>query len=313
MAIHYQIGGKHLAEDKPLKVMYYPGCTLYTKAEHLNESAKLSAKVLGIELVELPEWTCCGAAFPLVTDNVIGMLASGRILANTNNQYGGEGGILTTLCAFCYNVLHRTNKVIQEDERKRQKINLLIEEEYEGNVQVKHFLEVLRDDYGFDKIKSKVTHPLKGLKVAPYYGCQLLRPRSEMEFDDPENPRVIEDFIGAIGAEFVDYPFKNECCGSYQIISTEEIAIECSYNILDSAVKSKAEAIALSCPLCYYNLDFKQKQIQEQYKGFKTIPVFYFTELLGLALEIQKLEKNSLQFDKHFIDPLPLLKAKGAI
>jgi len=297
-----------------LKVIYYPGCTLYTKAEHLNESAKLTAKVLDIDLVELPDWTCCGAAFPLVTDNVIGMVSAGRILANTNKMNDGQGGILTTLCAFCYNVLHRTNKVIREDERKRKKINLLIEEEYEGNVKVKHLLEVLRDEYGFDKIKDKVKHPLTGMKIAPYYGCQLLRPRAEMEFDDPENPKVIEDFIESIGAEVVDYPFKNECCGSYQIINTDEdVAVECSYNILDSAERSEAEAIALSCPLCYYNLDFKQKEIQEKYSGFTPIPVFYFTELLGLALEIQKIDENSLMFDKHFIDPLPLLKEKGAI
>jgi heterodisulfide reductase subunit B len=302
-----------LSDSEPLKLVYYPGCTLYTKAEHLNESAKLSAKVLGIELLELPAWTCCGAAFPLGTDTVMGMLAAGRILANTNHEYNNEGGILTTLCAFCYNVLHRTNNVIQEDSRIRDKINLLIEEEYAGNVQVKHFLEVLRDDYGFEALSKKITRPLKDLKIAPYYGCQLLRPRREINFDDPENPSVIENFIGAIGAQSVDYPFKNECCGSYQIISSEDIAVECSYNILNSAYKSEAEAIALSCPLCYYNLDFKQKEIQKKYQGFKTVPVFYFTELLGLALEIQNLDKNALQFDKHFVDPIPLLKDKGVL
>jgi heterodisulfide reductase subunit B len=135
-----------------------------------------------------------------------------------------------------------------------------------------------------------------------------------MNFDNPEKPRIIEDFIECIGAEVVDYPFKNECCGSYQIINTEEdVAVECSYRILDSAAKSEAEAIALSCPLCYYNLDFKQKQIQENYQGFKPIPVFYFTELLGLALEIHKIDANALMFDKHYIDPLPLLKDKGVI
>jgi heterodisulfide reductase subunit B len=316
------------------KVLYYPGCTLYEKARHLDRTARESTKLLGIELIELSSWTCCGAAFPLATDNKMGLLAPTRILAtaakedpNKPDRKDNKASMaarpgsedqkpetsevyLTTLCAFCYNVLKRTNNLLCDDDYKLRKINEFLEENYQLNVTVKHLLEILRDDYGFDRLKDNVRQPLTDLKVVPYYGCQLLRPAKEMQIDDPEQPTILENFLSSIGSTVVDFPFKNECCGSYQMMDNEEIALELSYRILNNAMKNGAEAVALSCPVCYYNLDKKQEQIKERFSGFGGIPVFYFTELLALAMD---LDIELLELHKHYVDPVPLLKKKNLI
>lgn len=278
-----------------------------TKAKNLGELAVASAKVLGIEMKELEDWTCCQAAFPLVSDNIMGLLSPSRIIINA----GKEGDKLTTLCSFCYNVLKRTDDVLKNDEEKHEKICGFLEEDYENNVDVVHFLEILRDEIGFTELEKKVKKKLD-LKVAPYYGCQLLRPASVLKMDDPEKPRIMDDFLASLGCDVIDFPFKVECCGSYQIINPEvkDLVLGCSYNILNSAKKSNAEAIALTCPVCYFNLDRKQGEISKNYGDFQEIPVLYFTELLGLALDV---DKELFDFEKHFIDPRPLLREKGII
>lgn len=314
---------------KITKLLYYPGCTLHEKARHLDRTVRKSAKILGIDLIELSTWTCCGAAFPLASDNKMGLLAPTRILAtaakeapNKLNTHDDPSDIksgtrtedkqiyLTTLCAFCYNVLRRTNRLLSEDEYKLRKINEFLEENYQLNVKVKHFLEILRDDYGFDVLASKIKQPLSDLKVVPYYGCQLLRPAKEMQLDDPEQPTIMENFLQSLGCEVVDFPFKNECCGSYQIIDNEDIALELSYKILNNANKHGAEAMVLSCPVCYYNLDKKQEQISERYSGYKKLPVFYFSELLALAL---KMDVELLELSQHYVDPIPILQDKNLV
>ncbi|UCE73863.1 MAG: CoB--CoM heterodisulfide reductase iron-sulfur subunit B family protein [Methanomassiliicoccales archaeon] len=291
-----------------MKVTYYPGCTLYTKAKNLGDLAVASSKELGIELVELEDWTCCQAAFPLVDDNIMGMISSARIIINAEKL----GSKLTTLCSFCYNVLKRTNEVLKNDPEKKAKICEFLEEEYRGEIEVVHFLEILRDDVGFDKLKKAVKRKLKGLAVVPYYGCQIIRPASILKFDDPENPMTLDDFLESLGCDVVDFPFKVECCGSFQIIHPEvkDTALGCSYNILKSAHLNGAEAVALSCPVCYFNLDKKQNEIADSFGDFERIPIMYFTELLGLALDV---DYQLFDFSKHAIDPRPLLTEKGLI
>lgn len=305
------------------KLLYYPGCTLYEKARHLDQTFRESARALGIDVIELSSWTCCGAAFPLANDNKMGLLAPSRILAtaakedpfkNSSEQKKEDEKLndvyLTTLCAFCYNVLKRTNNLLHEDDYKLRKVNEFLEENYQLNVKIKHFLEILRDDYGFENMADKIKQPLTDLKVVPYYGCQLLRPAKEMQMDDPEQPTIMEDFLNSLGGVVLDFPFKNECCGSYQIIDNEDIALELSYKILNNATKNGAEALALSCPVCYYNLDRKQEDIKKKFSSFKFIPIFYFSELLAIAL---KLDIKLLELDRHYIDPKPLLKEKKLI
>lgn len=286
--------------------LYFPGCTLYTKAKNLDQTARGCSHLLGFELKEMDNWTCCGATFPLATDNIMALLPPSRILARARQ----EGTVLTTLCAICFNVIKRTNRLIQKDGEKREKINNFIEMNYEGDLKVLHYLEILKQEVGFPQIKEKVKKPLTGLKTAAYYGCMLLRPFDEMGFDDKERPVLFEEFLEALGAVAVDFPYKIECCGSFQSVGSPEVATECSYKILGSAIKNGAEVVVSTCPLCTFNIDHKQADIKKDHLDFKPIPVLYFTQLLGIAMG---LGYESLGFEQNYVDPLPLFKEKGLI
>ena len=286
--------------------LYFPGCTLYTKAKNFDQTARDCSRLLGFELKELPNWTCCGATFPLATDNLMAILPPARILARARE----EGSVLTTLCAVCFNVIKRTNRLLQSDGEKRGTINSYIEMNYQGDLRVLHYLEVLKQDIGFSQLKERVKKPLAGLQAATYYGCMLLRPFEEMKFDDKERPTLFEEFLEALGAKAIDFPYKIECCGSFQSVGSPEVATECAYKILSSAIKQGAEAIVSTCPMCTFNIDHKQSDIKQKYLDFKTIPVFYFTQLLGMAMG---LDYQTLGFEQNDVDPLPLLKGKGFI
>jgi heterodisulfide reductase subunit B len=286
--------------------LYFPGCTLYTKAKNFDQTARNCSHLLGFELKELPNWTCCGAAFPLATDNLMALLAPSRILASARE----EGTVLTTLCSVCFNVIKRTNRLLQGDEDKRETINHFIEKNYQGDLRVLHYLEILKQDIGLPQLKERVRKSLDGLKTAAYYGCMLLRPFEEMEFDDKEKPTLFEEFLEALGAKAVDYPYKIECCGSFQSVGSPDVATECALKILTSAIKHGAEVVVSTCPMCTFNIDHKQSDIRQKCLDFKPIPVLYFTQLLGIAMG---LDAQTLGFEQNAVDPLPLLKQKGLL
>lgn len=284
-----------------MRLAYFPGCTLNEKAKGFDLSARLAAEALGIEIEELPEWQCCGGLIPQVSDTVMGLVAPVRILTDAQ-KLGGDK--LLTLCSFCYNTLKRANKIFREDAEKRQKLIDFIEQPYDGGVEVVHLLEVLRDDVKFEEVKKRVQRELSGWKVAPYYGCLLLRPYKEIGLDDPEEPTVMEKLLESLGCTVLDFPRKTECCGSFLIVSNPSLAAQCSLPIIRSAVKMKADALVTSCPLCQYNLDKQQSQMLSGDSGFKPVPILYFTQLLALALGV---EPNLLGFERHLVDPMPLL------
>mgnify|MGYP004615680157 FL=1 len=255
---------------------YYPGCTLKTKAKDLDIYARKSAEALGVTLEELPEWQCCGATYPMASDEIASKLSSVRALMSAKSL----GNDLVTLCSACHHVIKRVNWDMKNNEDLRTIVsNYMKTEEYCGDTKVIHYLELLRDVIGFDNIKAKVTNPLKGKKIAPYYGCMLLRPSKQMQFDNPENPTIIEDFIRAIGAEPVEYPYKNECCGGYVAMSNNDLAMKKSENVVGSAKENGADCIITACPLCLYNLDANTVE--------NKLPVYYFTELLAEALGVK--------------------------
>ncbi len=289
-----------------MEYLYFPGCTLYTKAKNFDQTARNCSTLLGFELRELSNWTCCGATFPLATDNLMALLPPARILARARQ----EGMVLTTLCSICFNVIKRTNRLIQKDGEKREKINNFIEMDYKGDLEVLHYLEVLKREIGFREIKNRMSKSLNGIKLAAYYGCMLLRPFDEIGFDDKERPKIFEEFLALLGAEPIDFPYKIECCGSFQSVGAPDIATECSYRILASAIKNGAEAIVSTCPMCTFNLDHKQSEIKQKHLDFKLIPVFYFTQLLGITLG---LDHQTLGFELNAVDPLKILKEKGLI
>ncbi|MGI6182982.1 MAG: CoB--CoM heterodisulfide reductase iron-sulfur subunit B family protein [Candidatus Fimadaptatus sp.] len=255
---------------------YYPGCTLKDRAKQMDIYARASAKALGIELRELPEWQCCGAVYPQASDEIASRLSSVRALMNA------EEGKLVTMCSACHHVIKRTNYDWNNDENFRTKATNYMKPEtpYDGSTQVMHFLEVLRDDIGFDELKKKVVNPLKGRKIGAFYGCMVLRPGKVLAFDDPENPQIIEDFIRALGAEPVKYPYRNECCGAYVALEDKSVAGNLVDRALDSAIAAGAEELVTACPLCMYNL-------VENATG-KKLPVKYFTELLAEALGVKE-------------------------
>lgn len=256
---------------------YYPGCTLKTKAKDLDKYARLSAEALGIELQELKDWQCCGGVFPIGRNDVATKLSSVRALSQAKEL----GQDLVTMCSACHNVIKQVNNVMKTDTQIAAKVNryLQLDEEYNGETNVIHYLELLRDKIGFDELKKKVVNPLKGVKIAPYYGCLLLRPSKVMQMDDPENPTILEDFISALGAEPVKYSMRNECCGGYVTIENNDIAKAKANAVLENAVNCGAEMVITACPLCLYNLDKNATDYD--------VPVKYFTEILAQALGVK--------------------------
>ncbi len=299
------------------KLHYYPGCTLKEKTTNLDNSTRAAMEILGYELVEPEGWTCCGAEYPLTEDKIVGLAAPARILRQVEIEGGNK---VVTTCAFCYNVLKRTNEALLRDPLKQKRINAYLRDdikiepitkekttdfpEYFSTVWVFHLLEFLKNEVGFTQFHSLIKRNLKGLKVAPYYGCRLLRPADEVGIDDPEDPHIFEEFLNALGCEPVDFPFKQECCGSYISVSLPDAASEASYQVLKSAQNAGADILALSCPLCYYNLDRRQDRIREKFPEFTGFPILFFTQILAWALGV---EESVLGFDQHFFDPRPVL------
>ena len=260
-----------------MKYSYYPGCTLKNKAKDLDAYARASAKALGFEMEEIEDWQCCGGVYPLGSDEIATKLSSVRAL----NDAKEKGQDLITVCSACHHVLKRVNDDMKnvDDIRTRANNYLKLDTPYEGETNVFHYLEVLRDEVGFDEIKKKVVNPLTGKKIGAYYGCLLLRPGKIMSFDNPENPTIMEDFIRALGAEPVVYPYRNECCGGYISLKEKEMAQNMCEKIMDSAKGFEADMLITACPLCTYNL---------KKNGTGDLPVYYFTELLAEALGVKE-------------------------
>ncbi len=259
---------------------YYPGCTLRTKAKDLDTYARISAEALGISLVEPENWQCCGGAYTTATNEVATKLSAVRTLIA-----GKESEGLVTVCSACHNVIKQTNYDISHNEAMADKVQryLQLDEAYKGETTVYHYLELLRDVVGFDKLKEKVVNPFKGKKIGAYYGCLLLRPSKALAMDDPENPTIVEDFIKAIGGTPVIYAQRNECCGGYITMEDKAQAQKRSKAVMDSAEEMGADMLITACPLCLYNL---------KKNSGSDLPVYYFTELLAEALGLKEAENE---------------------
>ena len=289
------------------KIMFYPGCTLKGVAKNLEDSTVESARVLGYNLLELPGWTCCGAVYGLAQDSVKFTIANVRNLIRAK-EFGEKIGDnrLIAVCSMCYNNLRRAHIDVMKHKDRLKTLNIFMDEEpdYNGEVNVMHYLQLLKNDIGLDKIKKSVKKPLKGLKVAPYYGCLLLRPK-EIAIDDMEDPHILEDVLTALGAEVVDYPLKNECCGSYHTVDKKELVAERTYKLVSVAREVGADVIATSCPLCFFNLDKRQEIAKDKHHDFDYMPIVYFTQLMAIAFGLNT--DNVLHFDKHFVSPREVL------
>lgn len=258
-----------------VKMSYFPGCTLKNKAKELDKWARACAEVLGVTLEEIENWQCCGGVYTSAKDEIATKLSSVRNLKSAAEK----GQDLITVCSACHNVVKQTNHAVQTDEEFKNKVNRYMgETPYNGETKVYHYLEMLRDLVGFDKIKEKVVNPLKGKKIGAYYGCLLLRPSKVMAMDNPENPTILEEFISAIGAEPVYYAERNECCGGYLALENPNAVKKQSGKVLENAKANGAEMVITACPLCLYNLS----------KSETDVPALYFTEIFAEALGLKE-------------------------
>lgn len=278
-----------------MKISYYPGCTLKTKAKNLDMAAIASLEKLGVEVEEIDRWNCCGAVYSLTDDDLIHMVGPVRNLVRAKEQGATK---LVTLCSMCYNTLARANELMKTNEVKRDTINRFMDEEidYFGEVEVVHYLSLLKDDIGWDAIKEKVVTPLEGLSVAPYYGCTLQRPAA-VGIEPYGSYELMTGMLEAIGAGVKQFSAADKCCGSYQVITGQEGAANTSGLIMEEVKKTGAEAIATSCPLCEYNLRKRNE-----------LPTYYFSQLLAVALGV---EKDLCHFELSAPAALELLEIKN--
>jgi heterodisulfide reductase subunit B len=291
-----------------MKVPYFPGCTLNTTAKGFDNAVRASAATLGVELVELPEWNCCGATFPLLVDNAMDLIGAADILYKASLA----GDRLATACTTCYNVVRRANHALRNDEEMLEKVNFFLEHEtdYGCNVEVLDIVQILRDDVGWEAVREAVQKPLNELPVAAYYGCMVVRPPSEVAYDDPDDPTSLDDMIAAVGGQPVAWPHKTECCGAYLAVKSPQATQEMSHTVLDSAATNGAELVLTNCPLCQFNLDKQQQTMAQRYAGYKPVPVLYHAQLLGLALG---LDGADFDLDKTYIPARPLLERVGLV
>ncbi|MFC2003057.1 CoB--CoM heterodisulfide reductase iron-sulfur subunit B family protein [Chloroflexota bacterium] len=280
---------------------YYPGCSSEATAIGLELSNQAIAKPLDIELIEVEDWNCCGSTPYGSLDKPESVLVAARNLALVEKT----GLDLVTPCSSCFLTLYGANLQLRENPRLMERVNealAVANLEYHGQVRVRHLTEVLVNDITPEAISTKVKRSLNGLKVAPYYGCQLVRP--DYGFDAPESPQSLDRLVASLGAEVVPFPLKNRCCGGSLIISEENLALGLIRKLLENATENGAECITTPCPLCQINLDAYQGRVNSKFKTNFNLPVLFVTQLIGLALGI---EPKSLGLNTNIVSPSRVL------
>ena len=273
-----------------MKYLYYPGCSLRSSATELEKSALAVAGLLGIELTEISRWYCCGVLHNLAVDSEMYFVASARNLSKTQVMARelSTPQELVTICPMCDNTLKLVNMTLKSNQDKLNRVNKFMdtEEPYKGEVKVIHILELFEE---FSKNKSMEKHvkrSLNGLRVAPFYGCMLLRPR-EISFVDPNNPEIFEMMINSTGGIPISYPKRDECCGSYQTAVSKELTLKKSSEILNSAKEWDASLMVTTCPLCHFNLKLCKVKLKKSERR-RLIPILYLTELLCYAFGLDE-------------------------
>jgi heterodisulfide reductase subunit B len=275
--------------------VYFPGCSLKENSKHYEESILPVFKEIGLPLEELADWNCCGATAYFSVDDTMAAAICGRNLSLAEKQ----GKDILAPCAGCYLTLKKSNNYLISGKDRAPKILNDLKQagcEYQGRVKVKHPLEILIKDIGLEAIRKKVRHKLTGLRVACYYGCQLVRPFTD--FDDPDYPMTLDLLMEAIGAEPVAYSGKTRCCGGLLAGTIENVGLRLNYLLLKEAKRKGADVIVTICPLCLFNLELLQDKIVKTFKDDVKMPIFFFSQLLGLALG---LSQDDLGFSRSVI------------
>lgn len=287
-----------------LKYSYFPGCSAEATGKAYDISARAACGKLGIELAELPDWNCCGSTSYFSIRELESFGVSARNLAIAE-EVGGLDVVAT--CSACFTILAKTNRYFAEDPALHDTINEALEaagRSYSGNVRVRHLLDVIVNDLGCEAVSDKVTRRMTKLRVAPYYGCQVTRPMGT--FDDPEFPTSLDRLLEAIGAEPINYPVKTKCCGGMLMMTQEDAALQLCHELLKCAQDNGADVIVTTCPLCEMNVEAYQPMVNKAYGTDFKIPVMYFTQLLGVALGV---DRKNLALDMQIV-PVDKVLAK---
>ena len=263
-----------------MRYAYFPGCSLSGTGLDYNLSLKFTARALGIELVEVRDWVCCGASSARATSHLVSLALP--VLSLGHAEKDGFDRLMAP-CPACLSRFKAVHGELEQDPHRKELIHQVFDYKYQGTVKVCHPLEVFVE-MGPDKIQKQVRKRLTGLKIACYYGCLLTRPPKVAEFDNVENPQSMDSIVRALGARPVEWSFKTECCGASMTLTRSDIVLKLSNDILREAKEIGADAIAVACPLCQANLDGRQRQIEETYHTRYGIPILYITQLMGLAL-----------------------------
>lgn len=289
-----------------MKYAYYPGCSAESTARDLHSSSIAVARRLSIELIEPDGWSCCGATPAHQTDRILAasLPAFNLILAM-------EMGLdMVVNCAECFSRLKMTNHEVVNHTEIRKQIGATIGRDYDGSVNVRHFIEILLEDIGTDFLEDKFTHSLSGLKVACYYGCLLVRPQEITQFDNPENPVSMDRLINVMGGESLDWPHKVECCGAGLALTRTDVVVHLADSIIGMAKDAGADCIAVACPLCQANLDMRQSDINNEKGRHYDMPIVYISQLLGLCLGISM---DALGLRKLMVSPSCVIHAVSAV
>jgi len=285
-----------------LKYLLFTGCVIPYRLSSYEISARKVLAKLGVELVEMPEFNCCGYPMDVINHDLMLTLAARNLcLAEKQNLN------ILTLCNGCFCSLNETNKILKEDKKLREKVNGYLKEigmEFKGTIEVKHLIYVLAEDVGFEKIKDAVKKPLTQLHVAQHSGCHVTRPAKYVGRDDPENPTTLKNLIRLTGAECLDYMDETQCCGNPIIGVNEDVPFQMAKEKLDHIRTVKAQAIVTVCPFCHIMFDLNQPRIERAFNEKFGIPVLHYPQLLGLAMGFtpEELALNELR-----VKPLELL------
>lgn len=288
-----------------MKYAYYPGCSLDSTGIEFNLSTKAVAKALGIELWEIPDWNCCGASSAHLTSHWLSLSLPARNLAIAEAQ----GLDVAIPCAACYARSKKVELAVLESGDTQKKVSEIIGRSYEGKSKARALLDIFYNDLGVEAIKNKVKAPLAGLKVVAYYGCLFVRPTS-CGFDDPEDPQSMDEIVKALGGEVVSWSHKTECCGAALSANKPEVGFAMIEKILTAAKKNGANCIVTACPMCMANLDMRQAQIGKQNNVQFDLPIYYITELMGVAMNMAH---KDLGIPRHFVEAERLLTSRSLI
>lgn len=264
-----------------MKYAYYPGCSLHASAKEYDVSWQAVCERLGVELLEMPDWSCCGTVHATSVDRTLSLALAARNLTIAEAM----DLEIVAPCSGCYKNLRTADETLKRDVELRERINVGLPRPFQGSTKVKHPLYVILEEVGLEKL-ADVPRPLHGLTVAPYYGCVLTRPAAANPIEDPEDPQGLDRLLRTLGAQVVPYPAKTKCCGGAVLLSHTDIALDLTGNLLKQAKDAGAQCMAVACPMCQMALDAYQSKAERRLGERLELPILYFTQLMGLAMGI---------------------------